>query len=276
MRRGLGGAGLGLGDDPTVGRGQGEGCGTGSLRRARRRRVSQVAAEVGHSARNMPLTRLTAAAAAANSGWPASARCTAGSSTSRTGHVPYLPTRRHHAPNAPGTTAGSRPVPRNEVEAEIVERLDRRRLRGDALPADDGRPLRQLVPDQDGHVATRPVQVRLDHLQREPGGGAGVSGVAAALQHAHAGRRRQPVRTGHHAEVADELRDASAAPLQTVTTSGGLTAGRSAASRRRRAKGEEARSAIARLVRSRRRRLRVRSISQIEGHDLCFPFQVRG
>ena len=48
--------------------------------------------------------------------------------------------------------------------------------------------------------------MRLDDLQREPGRHRGVERVAAALEHRHPGRRREPVRRGHHAEGAGELR----------------------------------------------------------------------
>ena len=61
------------------------------------------------------------------------------------------------------------------------------------------------VMDDDRHVAARAVQMRLDHLQREGGGDAGVEGVAAALQHRHADRGGDPVGRGDDAEGAVDL-----------------------------------------------------------------------
>jgi hypothetical protein len=52
------------------------------------------------------------------------------------------------------------------------------------------------------HLAARPVQVGLDHLEHEAGGDGGVERVAAVLQHGHPGPGGQPVRRGHHAEGA--------------------------------------------------------------------------
>src|SRR5262249_39020652 len=60
------------------------------------------------------------------------------------------------------------------------------------------------VEDQ-GHVAARPVEMRLDHLQRKGGGDRGGGGVAAALEGAHADRRGDPMRGGDHAGRAGEL-----------------------------------------------------------------------
>ena len=48
--------------------------------------------------------------------------------------------------------------------------------------------------------------VRLDHLQHEGAGDAGVEGVAAALQQGHAGGAGQPVGRGHDTEGAEDFR----------------------------------------------------------------------
>ena len=61
------------------------------------------------------------------------------------------------------------------------------------------------APEHDGQVAAGPVQVRLDDLEREPGRDRGVEGVPAALEHRHAGGRREPVRRGDHPEGAAQL-----------------------------------------------------------------------
>ena len=63
-----------------------------------------------------------------------------------------------------------------------------------------------LAPQQDRHLAAGAVEVRFDHLEHETGGDGGVEGVAAALQHAHAGGRGEPVGAGDHAEVAGRAR----------------------------------------------------------------------
>ena len=75
-----------------------------------------------------------------------------------------------------------------------------------ALAADHLGPAAPRVVDDHRHVAARPVQMRLDHLQREGGRDAGVEGVAAALQHRHADRGRDPVRRGDDAEGAVDFR----------------------------------------------------------------------
>ena len=56
------------------------------------------------------------------------------------------------------------------------------------------------------HLARRADQMRLDDLQDEAGGDAGVEGVAARLQHRHAGGGGQPVSRGDDAEGAEDFR----------------------------------------------------------------------
>jgi hypothetical protein len=74
------------------------------------------------------------------------------------------------------------------------------------LPADDDDVAALRVVEKDWQVAARPVQMRLDDLQREAGGDGGVERVATALQHRHACGRREPVRGRDHAERAAQLR----------------------------------------------------------------------
>ena len=76
-------------------------------------------------------------------------------------------------------------MPGIELVAELVEALDRRRGGRDALPAERERLLPRGRPEDRGHLAARPVQVRLDDLEREPGRARGVERVAAPLEHRH-------------------------------------------------------------------------------------------
>jgi len=58
------------------------------------------------------------------------------------------------------------------------------------------------IVHDDRHVAARPVQMRLDHLQREGGGNPGVKGVAALFQRGHPDGGGDPVGGGHDPESA--------------------------------------------------------------------------
>src|SRR5581483_8247737 len=100
---------------------------------------------------------------------------------------------------------GQRARAGDEAETELVAVVrDRRRLRRRSLRAEhDGLAARR--PDERGQVAARPVQVRLDHLQREAGRDCGVEGVAALLEHGHTRYGGEPVRRGDHAEGTAEL-----------------------------------------------------------------------
>src|ERR1700682_606289 len=75
-----------------------------------------------------------------------------------------------------------------------------------ALPADHFRLAALDVMDDDRHVAARAVEMRLDDLQRESGGDAGVEGIAASFQNPHADGGGDPMGRGHHAECAFDLR----------------------------------------------------------------------
>ncbi len=67
--------------------------------------------------------------------------------------------------------------------AELAVTLDRRRRGRDALAAERDRLAPLDREEQRGNLAAGTVQVRLDDLQRQPGGDGGVEGVAAALEH---------------------------------------------------------------------------------------------
>ena len=106
-----------------------------------------------------------------------------------------------HAGHAGGEQAGAR----HHVEAELVEMRDGRAGRRRTLAADHlGLALAGVVEDH-RHVAARPVEMRLDHLQREGGGAGGVERVAALLQDRHADRRGDPVGRRDDAEGAFDL-----------------------------------------------------------------------
>jgi hypothetical protein len=60
-------------------------------------------------------------------------------------------------------------------------------------------------PDEHRHLPAWAVEVRFDDLQGESGGHGSVEGIAAALEHRHPDRRRDPVGGSHHAEVAGQF-----------------------------------------------------------------------
>ena len=94
---------------------------------------------------------------------------------------------------------------RDQLVAELVEALDRRRGGRDALPAERERLAALGRPEHRGHLAARPVQVRLDDLEHEPRRDRGIERVAAALEHRHPGLRSEPVRRRDHPEGAAKL-----------------------------------------------------------------------
>ena len=102
----------------------------------------------------------------------------------------------------PGTQAASSPVPGTRSRPSRAEILDGGAGRRGALPADHLRLALAHVIENDRHVAARPVEMRLDHLQREGGGDRGVEGVAALFQRRHADGGGDPVRRGDDAEGA--------------------------------------------------------------------------
>ncbi len=103
----------------------------------------------------------------------------------------------------------------HEIQAELLEGLDRRGGGGDPLTGQDDGPARASRPsalaapcpgrEEDGDLSAGAVEVRLDDLEGQPGGDGGVECVAAGLEGRHAGRGGQPVGGGDHAEGAGEL-----------------------------------------------------------------------
>ena len=94
---------------------------------------------------------------------------------------------------------------RDDVEAQVTHRRDARRPGRRALPAHDERAARLRVEGDDRDLAAEAVEVRLDDLQHEPGGGRRVKRVAALLQDRHPRGGGQPVGGGHHPEAAGQL-----------------------------------------------------------------------
>ena len=96
----------------------------------------------------------------------------------------------------------------NQLESELSVGLDRRSGGCDTLTREHHGPSRvRPAPagEEDGDLATRTVEVRLDDLEGETGGDGGVERVAAGLEDRHACGRREPVGGGDHAEGAGEL-----------------------------------------------------------------------
>ncbi len=104
-----------------------------------------------------------------------------------------------------GDAGGKQTSARHHVEAEAAIVRDRgvggrRPLAADHL----GLALAHVVHD-DRHIAARPVEVRLNDLEREGGCDSGVEGVAPLLQGRHADGGRDPVGRGDNAESALDL-----------------------------------------------------------------------
>jgi hypothetical protein len=100
---------------------------------------------------------------------------------------------------------GEKTGARHLLEPERGEMGRRRARRIRPLAADDDRRLRIGALEDDRHFAARPVEMRLDDLQHEAGRDRGVEGVAAALEHRHAGGGREPVGRGDRPEGAAQL-----------------------------------------------------------------------
>ena len=100
-----------------------------------------------------------------------------------------VPLEQQHPGTEGGRHAGGEQAgARHEVEAEAGECVERRRGRRRALAVQHERLPAGRVEADDGHLAGRAVQVRLDDLKHEAGGDRGVERVAAVLQHGHPGR----------------------------------------------------------------------------------------
>ncbi len=126
--------------------------------------------------------------------------------TSSRRHVPKSRSRRSQPPKAPGTQAASRPVPGMRSCPSSWKRSIVAADGSDTLSAEDERLVALHREEHGGNLPARPVQVRLDDLQREAGRHRRIERVPAALEHRHPDRRRQPVRRRDHAERSTQLR----------------------------------------------------------------------
>ena len=109
------------------------------------------------------------------------------------------------APECPWDAGCEDARTRDELVPELVEALDRRRGGRDTLPAERQRLSPVGRPEDRRDLASRPVQVRLDDLQHEPGRDRRVERVAPALEHRHPGLRGEPVGRRDHPEGAAQL-----------------------------------------------------------------------
>src|SRR5579885_3321206 len=94
----------------------------------------------------------------------------------------------------------------HEVEPELLEALDGGGGGCHALAADRLDPAPLHAPRQDRHLAAGSVQMRLHDLEHEARGDRRIERIAAALEDAHAGGGREPVRRGDRTEGAAKLR----------------------------------------------------------------------
>ena len=127
--------------------------------------------------------------------------------TSASGIVPKSRSIAQPAAERTGDDGGERARAGNERRGRVVAvARDRRRARRRA-PA---RRARRGSPRATGQrIAGRsppgPFRCGSTTCSVRPGGDGGVEGVAALLEHGHAGRRGEPVRRGDHAEGAAQL-----------------------------------------------------------------------
>ena len=121
-------------------------------------------------------------------------------------HRAVVAQQQHPGFEGAGNAGGQQPGAGHHLQAFAAVMRDGGARRRGALAADHlGAAALDVVHD-DRHVAAGTVQMRLDHLQREGGGDAGVEGVAALFQNSHADRGGDPVGRGHDAEGALDFR----------------------------------------------------------------------
>jgi hypothetical protein len=119
---------------------------------------------------------------------------------------PELLEQQQPAAERTGDACGEKPCSGHQLVAERANPLDRRLRGSDALRAEDDRLAARRRPEDRRQVSSRPVEMRLDDLEREARRDGGVERVAAAFEHGHADARREPVRGRDGAEAAAQLR----------------------------------------------------------------------
>ncbi len=124
----------------------------------------------------------------------------------RLGHVQraVVAQQQHPAVERPRHHRRQQARPRHQSQAQPAEVPDRRPGRRHPLRAKHPHLAVRRAKDH-RQVARGAVQVRLHHLQDQPHDHGRIEGVAAALEHAHAGGRRDPVGRGADAEGAADL-----------------------------------------------------------------------
>jgi len=111
-------------------------------------------------------------------------------------------------PRAERTRHGRRQkaIARDDVDLLCLEPLDGRGSGRVTLPVDGVDPFLPCTIDQDRHFAADAVRLRLEQVDRDPGGNTGIDCIAAFLEHAHARRGRKIVACRHDAEATHEHR----------------------------------------------------------------------
>jgi hypothetical protein len=100
-----------------------------------------------------------------------------------------LPQQQHPRAEGAGNARREQPGAGNEIEAQRAVVRDRRSVRSRSLPAHDDRLVALGAVKQDRYLAARPVEMRLDDLQRQAGRHSSIEGVAALLEHCHSDGR---------------------------------------------------------------------------------------
>ena len=110
-----------------------------------------------------------------------------------------------HVSNMPGTQAASRPVPGTISRPRLRKCAIVAACRRWSLAANHFRPIAFDIIENDRHVAARPVEMRLDDLQRECRRHCSVESIAALFQRCHADRGRDPMRRRNNAKGSFDL-----------------------------------------------------------------------
>ena len=124
----------------------------------------------------------------------------------REGHSAVIAQQQHEGIEASGHAWSEQPSARDEIEAQLSETRDGGGHWGWTLAANHLGAASFRVVDDDRHVPARAIEMRLDDLQGKRGCDSSVESVAAALEHSHAHRRRDPLRAGDDAECPLDLR----------------------------------------------------------------------